>query len=81
MRTARLIGGYGWRICCSGSTRSSIDLVWQTLVFRDVFTGLIKPVLFGFIISTVGCYYGMSTRGGTRESDDPRPRPWSLPRC
>jgi len=31
-----------------------------------VFTGLIKPVLFGFIISTVGCYYGMSTRGGTQ---------------
>ncbi len=40
--------------------------VWQILVFRDVFTGLIKPVLFGFIISTVGCYYGMSTRGGTQ---------------
>ena len=33
---------------------------------RDVFTGLIKPVLFGFIISTVGCYYGISTRGGTQ---------------
>ena len=28
--------------------------------------GLIKPVLFGFIIATVGCYYGMSTRGGTQ---------------
>src|SRR2546421_583333 len=40
--------------------------VWQILVFRDVFTGLIKPVLFGFIISTVGCYYGISTRGGTQ---------------
>ena len=40
--------------------------VWQYLVFRDVFTGLIKPVLFGFIISTMGCYYGMSTRGGTQ---------------
>jgi phospholipid/cholesterol/gamma-HCH transport system permease protein len=40
--------------------------VWQILVFRDVFTGLIKPVLFGFIIATVGCYYGMSTRGGTQ---------------
>jgi len=38
--------------------------VWQILVFRDVFTGLIKPVLFGFIIATVGCYYGISTRGG-----------------
>jgi phospholipid/cholesterol/gamma-HCH transport system permease protein len=40
--------------------------VWQILVFRDVFTGLIKPVLFGFIISTIGCYYGISTRGGTQ---------------
>ena len=39
---------------------------WQILVFRDVFTGLIKPFLFGFIIATVGCYYGMSTRGGTQ---------------
>jgi len=35
-------------------------------VWRDVTTGLIKPVLFGFVISTVGCYFGMSTRGGTQ---------------
>jgi phospholipid/cholesterol/gamma-HCH transport system permease protein len=39
---------------------------WEILVFRDVFSGLVKPVLFGFIIATVGCYYGMSTRGGTQ---------------
>ena len=39
---------------------------WQILVFRDVFMGLIKPVLFGFVISTIGCYYGMSTTGGTQ---------------
>ena len=39
---------------------------WQILVFRDVFSGLVKPVLFGFIIATIGCYYGMSTRGGTQ---------------
>jgi phospholipid/cholesterol/gamma-HCH transport system permease protein len=39
---------------------------YQTLVFQDVFMGLIKPVIFGFIISTVGCYYGMSARGGTQ---------------
>ena len=29
-------------------------------------TGLVKPLVFGFIIATVGCYYGMSTRGGTQ---------------
>ena len=39
---------------------------WQTLVFSDVFMGLAKPVVFGFIISTVGCYYGLSTKGGTQ---------------
>lgn len=39
---------------------------WQVLVFQDVFTGLVKPVLFGFIIATVGCYYGMTARGGTQ---------------
>jgi phospholipid/cholesterol/gamma-HCH transport system permease protein len=39
---------------------------WQTLVFEDVFIGLAKPVVFGFIIATVGCYFGMSTKGGTQ---------------
>jgi phospholipid/cholesterol/gamma-HCH transport system permease protein len=39
---------------------------WQILVFQDVFMGLIKPVLFGFIISTIGCYYGITARGGTQ---------------
>lgn len=39
---------------------------WQSLVFQDVFMGLVKPVLFGFIIATVGCFYGMNARGGTQ---------------
>ena len=39
---------------------------WQTLVFSDVFMGLSKPVVFGFIVATVGCYYGLSTKGGTQ---------------
>jgi phospholipid/cholesterol/gamma-HCH transport system permease protein len=39
---------------------------WQSLVFQDVFMGLLKPVLFGFVIATIGCYYGMNARGGTQ---------------
>ena len=39
---------------------------WQTLVFSDVFMGLAKPIVFGFLISTIGCYYGLSTKGGTQ---------------
>ena len=58
---------HGLAACCWAWTRASTGpRPGRSLVFRDVFTGLIKPVLFGFIISTVGCYYGMSTRGGTQ---------------
>src|SRR5580700_646942 len=39
---------------------------WESLVFQDVFMGLVKPVMFGFIIATVGCFYGMTARGGTQ---------------
>jgi len=47
-------------------SRSYWSSAWQTLQFSDVFMGLAKPLVFGFIISTVGCYYGLSTRGGTQ---------------
>jgi phospholipid/cholesterol/gamma-HCH transport system permease protein len=61
------IGGYAVAHLLFGvDTEQYWTSVWQNLVFRDVFTGLIKPVLFGIIISTVGCYYGMSTKGGTQ---------------
>lgn len=39
---------------------------YQSLKFQDVFMGLSKPVVFGFIIATVGCYYGLSAKGGTQ---------------
>lgn len=39
---------------------------WQSLGLGDIVMGLIKPFVFGFIISTIGCYYGMSARGGTQ---------------
>lgn len=39
---------------------------YQTLQYPDVLQGLVKPLFFGFIISTIGCYYGMTTRGGTQ---------------
>ena len=39
---------------------------YQALRFGDVFMGLSKPVVFGFIIASIGCYYGMTARGGTQ---------------
>ena len=47
-------------------SRQYWNTAWQSLVFADVFIGLVKPVIFGFIVATIGCYYGLSTRGGTQ---------------
>ena len=47
-------------------SRQYWNTAWQSLVFADVFIGLVKPVIFGFIVATIGCYYGLSTSGGTQ---------------
>ncbi|HEX4068276.1 MAG TPA: ABC transporter permease [Acidobacteriaceae bacterium] len=39
---------------------------WQSLQYPDIIQGLVKPVFFGFIIATIGCFYGLRTRGGTQ---------------
>ncbi|MGD0841998.1 MAG: ABC transporter permease [Candidatus Acidiferrales bacterium] len=36
------------------------------LDFSDLMQGLVKPVAFGFILATIGCYYGLTVRGGTQ---------------
>jgi phospholipid/cholesterol/gamma-HCH transport system permease protein len=32
---------------------------------KDFFTGLLKPLVFGGIITLTSCYYGLNTKGGT----------------
>jgi phospholipid/cholesterol/gamma-HCH transport system permease protein len=39
---------------------------WQSLQFADVFMGLSKPFIFGYILATIGCYYGLAAKGGTQ---------------
>ncbi len=39
---------------------------YQALVLNDLVQGLIKPLLFGVIISLIGCFYGLATTGGTQ---------------
>ena len=62
-----LVGGYFISYLLLGLDSFQYwNTAYQSLHFDDVFMGLIKPVFFGFIISTVGCYYGLSTTGGTQ---------------
>jgi phospholipid/cholesterol/gamma-HCH transport system permease protein len=38
----------------------------NALDFADVMQGMMKPLVYGFILATVGCYKGLNVRGGTQ---------------
>jgi phospholipid/cholesterol/gamma-HCH transport system permease protein len=61
-----LIGGY---LVASLTLRLGAVTFWtraiDILAFSDLVQGLTKPVVFGFILATVGCYQGLNVKGGT----------------
>jgi len=38
----------------------------NALDFADIMQGMTKPLVYGFILTTVGCYKGLTVRGGTQ---------------
>src|SRR5665213_2718677 len=61
-----ILGG-GWISSTMGIDASQyFHMAYQYLRYPDILEGLVKPLFFGFIIATIGCYFGMSTRGGTQ---------------
>jgi len=41
------------------------SMAWEYLRLPDIIQGLVKPLFFGYIIASIGCFYGMKTSGGT----------------
>jgi phospholipid/cholesterol/gamma-HCH transport system permease protein len=64
---AGLIGGF---IVSTFTLRLGAVSFWTSAIdsldFSDLMQGLSKPLVFGFILSTVGCYHGLRVRGGTQ---------------
>jgi phospholipid/cholesterol/gamma-HCH transport system permease protein len=42
------------------------SMAYEYLHFPDILQGLVKPLFSGFIIATIGCFYGLRTTGGTQ---------------
>jgi phospholipid/cholesterol/gamma-HCH transport system permease protein len=40
-------------------------MAYEHLAYPDIVQGLVKPLFFGYIIASIGCFYGMRTTGGT----------------
>jgi len=66
---ADTVGIFGGALISIFSLKLSWEFYWRsvgsTLVVNDLVMGLSKPIAFGFILSTVGCYMGLSTTGGS----------------
>jgi phospholipid/cholesterol/gamma-HCH transport system permease protein len=64
------VGIFGGALISVFNLKLSWEFYWrsvgQALGMNDLTMGLIKPVLFGFILSSVGCYMGLTTTGGTQ---------------
>jgi phospholipid/cholesterol/gamma-HCH transport system permease protein len=62
-----MFGGYVIAYFSLGITSSQYwTNAYQALAYNDVVQGLLKPFVFAFVISLVGCYYGLRTSGGTQ---------------
>jgi phospholipid/cholesterol/gamma-HCH transport system permease protein len=64
--SAGLLGGF---LVASFTLHIDAQEFWtravKALAFGDLVIGFWKPVVFGFIVSTVGCYRGLRVEGGT----------------
>jgi phospholipid/cholesterol/gamma-HCH transport system permease protein len=60
-----LFGGY---IIALFISQQSGAFYWSSVLeilnFENVFSGIIKPFIFGYIIACISCYVGLSTSGG-----------------
>ena len=62
-----MLGGY---VVSALTLRLATNLYWHSALdaikMQDLFMGLMKPIVFGYLIAAVGCYKGLTTSGGTR---------------
>ena len=63
-----VMGGALFGVTGAGFTFGSyMSATWETLLMRDITTGLVKSLFFGIVITAVGCYEGFSTGAGAEE--------------
>ncbi|HEY7789041.1 MAG TPA: ABC transporter permease [Vicinamibacterales bacterium] len=67
---ADFIGIFGGWLVARFQLQVATGLYWssvtQALYMQDVWMGLIKPFVLGFVIVTIACHVGLRTRGGTQ---------------
>ncbi|MBL0898502.1 MAG: ABC transporter permease [Reyranella sp.] len=57
-----IVGVYKLDFNDAAYLRNTVDF----LEFQDVFSGLVKAAVFGFLITLMGCYHGYTSKGGAQ---------------
>lgn len=62
-----LLGGYYISIFVSYQSESFYwSQIRDIMNFKNIFSGIVKPFLFGYLIACISCYMGLSARGGAQ---------------
>lgn len=62
-----LFGGYYISVFVSHQSGAFYwSQIRDIMDFENIFSGITKPFIFGYLIACVSCYMGLSTRGGAR---------------
>jgi len=65
---ADIIGIFGSYLICvyklGISSKMYMNITFDALLYKDLFTGLFKTIFFGMIIALVSCYEGFNVEGG-----------------
>ncbi len=64
------VGMLGGAVISTLQLKVASSVYWNNvlagLFMEDIYMGLFKPVVLGFAITTIGCYVGLRTKGGTQ---------------
>ncbi|UCE71957.1 MAG: ABC transporter permease [Nitrospiraceae bacterium] len=64
---ASLFGGYYISVFVSHQSGAFYwSQIKDIMDFENIFAGVTKPFIFGYLIACISCYMGLSTRGGAR---------------
>ena len=67
---ANAVGMVGGAVISTTQLKVAGSVYWNNVVQglypEDIWMGLIKPVVLGFAIVTIGCHVGLRTKGGTQ---------------
>ena len=65
---ADIVGIFGGFVICvfklGISAQMYLNMMIQSVVYKDVITGLTKTIFFSAIIALVGCHQGLHVKGG-----------------